>query len=194
MRRTLSLLVIALLAGSIESSGMSFTNLEGEEQQIKVGKPTIIEIFATWCSACKEQHPILAEVYSSFIDMVTLLSLSSSDKDSIETIREFLLDFPSNWSYGLDTDKYFWKEYGVPGSPTFLTFSDNGVFLGCKVGLQQKNELEYIFQSTIEGEKGDICPTVGLENDTPPELIFMSFGLVVVFVLFRLRKRRKVGE
>ncbi len=194
MRRILPVFVIFLLISSSKASAMSFTNLEGEDQEIQTGTPLIIEVFATWCSACKDQHPILTEVYSTLSDSVTLLSISSSEKDSIETIREFLLEYPSSWSYGLDPDKYFWKKYGVLGTPTFLSFSDKGEFLGCTIGLQQKDTLEGIFQSAIEGKVGEKCPTLDSGSKTPPELILLSLGLVVVIVLFRIRKKRKTGE
>src|SRR5262249_340631 len=67
-------------AGAVQGSigEMTVYRLEGEPVSLSkfVGKPTIIDVWATYCPPCLEQRKILHGLDSAFVASVNIVSLS----------------------------------------------------------------------------------------------------------------------
>lgn len=69
-----------------------------------LGKPLVINVFATWCEPCRFGSPDLARLYKEFKDRgLVVIELSAEDpKTSKETVREwawtFRLPYPVGWA------------------------------------------------------------------------------------------------
>ncbi len=82
-----------------------------------MSKITLLEFFADWCSACKEQDPILTE-------------LERDIGNKVEVVR-----------VGLSENKDMFDEFGIQATPTIILIKDDNV-IKKYVGVTSKNELE----------------------------------------------------
>jgi cytochrome c biogenesis protein CcmG/thiol:disulfide interchange protein DsbE len=78
------------------------------------GKPVIVNVFASWCVPCREEHPVLME-----LTKMTAAPLYAIDyKDSTEAARQFFVELGNPFQrVGADVSGRVaidWGVYGVP--------------------------------------------------------------------------------
>jgi len=103
----------------------SFTDLEGNTVDIKnyLGKPLLINYWATWCKFCLKDLPIVDE-FAQSSDKQTVVLLSD---EPIEKIKQFKNTKGYNLIY-LKSDKKL-TQYGIRQRPAFGYFSATGKHL-----------------------------------------------------------------
>lgn len=200
--RFLSLLTIIIL---VQSQGVSAYGLQGSyldmnEQQVPFsnfeGKLLLVEAFATWCSHCQDEHEELGKLWEKYSDSLQILSLSVASDDTLTTVRDYLLGYPSNWDVGLDIDDNFKNNYGISGFPALLFFDNQGEVLSCHLGERSFEDLS----SDVEGIIADTDAYVN-SHDTSCELdpfvqFFQSpFFIILVFlgltlIILLIKKKR----
>lgn len=86
--------------------------------QMLAGRPTLINIWASWCVACREEHPLLLELSNQ----QALPIIGFNYKDDREDARQWLQRFGDPYSdVAVDEDGRAGIEWGVYGVPeTFL--------------------------------------------------------------------------
>ena len=73
---------------------LEFTTLSGTEFNLQKlrGKPVIIHFWATWCSACRQEMPLLSQFYQKHrvhLEMVALSADRRRDRDlAIKSLKE----------------------------------------------------------------------------------------------------------
>lgn len=95
------------------------------------GKPFVLNFWATWCKPCKEELPLLTELWKTFEeDGVQVVGVAASDTrdeiNSLPSVPPYLLVIDEDGGVGA---KY--KTMSIP--ETFL-FDENGVLLHHKKG------------------------------------------------------------
>lgn len=94
-------------------------------QDLKAGKVTVVNIWASWCAPCRQEHPLLVELARD--PRVTLVGINY--KDTPENARRFLgalgnpfarVGADSTGRVGID-----WGVYGVP--ETFIVAGDGTI-------------------------------------------------------------------
>jgi cytochrome c biogenesis protein CcmG, thiol:disulfide interchange protein DsbE len=82
--------------------------------QLAQGKVTVVNIFASWCGPCRDEHPLLMEL--SKRDDIQLFGINNKDKPS--AAFAFLAELGQPYdAVGADTDgrtSIDWGGYGVP--------------------------------------------------------------------------------
>lgn len=103
----------------------SFTDLEGNTADIKdyLGKPLLINYWATWCKFCLKDLPIVNS-FAQSTDKQTVVLLSD---EPIEKIKQFKNTRDYNLIY-LKSDKKL-TQYGIRQRPAFGYFSAAGKHL-----------------------------------------------------------------
>ena len=88
------------------------------------GQVWVLNVWASWCSACREEHPVLLELGRSKV--TTLIGLDYKDKrsDALQILREqgnpyVLTAFDGNGRIGID--------YGVYGVPETYVIDKEGI-------------------------------------------------------------------
>ena len=99
--------------------------LPGLDSARFAGKVTLVNVFASWCVPCREEHPVLmALADDGRFDLVAL-----NYKDRPENARRFLGDFGNPFSAIGSDEKgrtaIDWGVYGVP--ETFLVGRDGAI-------------------------------------------------------------------
>ena len=128
-----------------EAPYFELQNQKGEIVSLKdfEGKPTFIDIWATWCAPCIEEIPSLKELQKKFPD-VNFVSISIDKKDKIENWKKFLDDKNLNESIQLIAfqDETFKNNYGISGIPRFILIDKYGDFIDADAKRPSNPDLE----------------------------------------------------
>lgn len=92
-------------------------------------KPTLLVFWASWCSHCQREMPVITRIYKSFKDK-GLNVIGISVDDSITNARRFTGQyspgFPNVYA-GTDRGMDMVKTYGVTGVPTVYILNKGGI-------------------------------------------------------------------
>lgn len=114
---------------SIIKNSISFKTLYSEEKiflnDLLKEKPyNLINIWASWCAPCKEEHPYLIEL--SFNDRINIVGINY--KDNIKNAKNFLFDLGNPYKEVLvDNSGVKSIELGAIGVPETYLLKDNKI-------------------------------------------------------------------
>ena len=114
---------------SIIKNNISFKTLYSEEKiflnDLLKEKPyNLINIWASWCAPCKEEHPYLIEL--SFNDRINIVGINY--KDNIKNAKNFLFDLGNPYKKVLvDNSGVKSIELGAIGVPETYLLKDNKI-------------------------------------------------------------------
>ncbi len=107
-------------------------DLEGNPVSLKdfKGKPILLNFWATWCEACKEELPSMQRLYEHLKPMgieIVAISIDRSNKDRIKQyVKEYGLTFPILW----DPKQTARRGYFIMGLPTSYLVDSEGKLQG----------------------------------------------------------------
>jgi cytochrome c biogenesis protein CcmG/thiol:disulfide interchange protein DsbE len=105
------------------------------------GKVWVLNVWASWCTACREEHPVLSEFAKTGVVPVYGLNYKDQRADAIAWLKRF--GDPYQVSL-VDTDGKVGIDYGVYGVPETFLIDKAGVIRYKQIGpltvqaLQQK--------------------------------------------------------
>jgi thiol-disulfide isomerase/thioredoxin len=104
------------------------------------GKPVVLEVFASWCGACRRAAPVLAEAHRSHSpDEVKFVGVSLDDSMS-DALR-----VKERWGIPYDValdDGSVSRGYKVSLLPTLVVIGRDGMVRHTTTGVPSKSELE----------------------------------------------------
>jgi DsbE subfamily thiol:disulfide oxidoreductase len=91
------------------------------------GKPVVLNFWASWCTPCREEFPLLKEANDRYRDDgLEIIGISYRDID--DDARRFADDEGADWLLGFDEDNEVAQEYGVRPIPqTFFIDRDGNI-------------------------------------------------------------------
>jgi len=124
--------VLAAVAVSVLTSGASGGTAERAAQPFSLarlgspaaqvalaqdtGRPVIVNFFASWCTACRAETPLLARFYRAHHGRVLIIGVDSNDHDSAAALR-FLREHGVTYPVGYDPSASVAVAYGVQALP-----------------------------------------------------------------------------
>lgn len=113
---------------------MQFSSLEQQQISLKrfVGKPTVVNLWASWCPPCHREMPVLAQAQKDFqqFNFVMLNQGESSEK-----VQAYLNKNQFSFQHVLlDTQGEFAKEMKMFGLPSTLFFNAQGQLVDRHMG------------------------------------------------------------
>ena len=116
------------LPGQLNSKGAQLPGFS--QQSLKSGHVSLVNIFASWCAPCQQEHKFLMQIAADqalAAKGVTLYGLAYKDKD--ENTRAFLQKSGNPYaSIGVDSSGRTGIDFGVYGVPeTFIIKNDGTV-------------------------------------------------------------------
>jgi thiol-disulfide isomerase/thioredoxin len=102
------------------------------------GKPVVIEVFASWCGACRRATPTLAEAYRAHGANATFLGVS------VDPRREDVLAAKNDWGIPFDVaqdDGSVARAYKVSRLPTVIVIGADGVVRHVTTGTASPSEI-----------------------------------------------------
>ncbi|MEE2680779.1 MAG: TlpA disulfide reductase family protein [Planctomycetota bacterium] len=123
-------------------ASLSFQDLQGESVSMEryLGKPVLVEVWATWCAPCRANRKILASAQDRLAEHAGLVSLSV-DRGGARVVNQFLKNEHiegSRWTELLATDPRFREVISShdtrPTIPKLIYISPNGSVVDIEYG------------------------------------------------------------
>ena len=142
--------VNVLMNNQTAGKGIDVSNFEGEPEtlNLQLGKPVIINFWASWCPPCRREMPILQDAQQQHRDMKFIFVNQSEapavaraflSKQNIE-IKNVYYDFSGRSA----------KELGAYGLPTTLFYNSEGKLINSHMGELSEASLQHYLQPFLE--------------------------------------------
>ncbi len=96
------------------------------------GKPVIVNVWASWCSPCRTETPLLERAWRQHNESVVILGVAS--RDVRPSAAAFLEEFGVTYPTLFDDSGAIRSALGVRGFPTTYIFNANGELQSTIVG------------------------------------------------------------
>lgn len=109
------------------------------------GKMVIINFWASWCVPCRDEAPILQDVWERYRERgVVLVGVAYLDveRDSLAFIEEFGITYPN----GLDIGEKIAGQYRVQGVPETFIVNQDGEIVAFYAGPAKEGQLDAILE------------------------------------------------
>ena len=107
------------------------TGVEGFDTASLKGEVTVVNVFASWCIPCREEHPMLEKLKAE----TGVRMFGINQKDAPENAASFLAELGNPYDrIGGDTDNRVSIDWGVYGVPETFVVNAEGVITYKHVG------------------------------------------------------------
>jgi len=139
--------LIGLPAPQTDLPPLEGVNLPGLESKNFSGKVTLVNVFASWCAPCREEHPVLLGLSQD--KRFTLAALNY--KDQPENARRFLGDLGNPYqAIGVDPAGRAAIDWGVYGVPETFVIGKDGKIAYKHVGPLTADSVRALLLPQIE--------------------------------------------
>lgn len=111
-----------------------------------VGRPILINFWATWCGPCRQEMPEIVHHANTNQELVVI---AVNVQESVETIAVFATDFDMNLLVVRDTDAEIRDLYQVRGMPTTVFIDRTGQVSTYREGVMTAEMLEELLTPII---------------------------------------------
>ena len=129
------------------------TNLEHKSENLSdyLGKPILINFWATWCTPCRYEMPLFEQYARKYDSQLVILAvnLQQTDTEVTDYVNELGITFPIL----LDLDGSISQMYRVQGLPTSYFINSEGRINDIHIG------------SITEQQLSDYLERIGISND-----------------------------
>lgn len=92
--------------------------------QDMAGQVWLLNVWASWCAACRQEHPALMELAESGLVPIVGLNYKDGRKEGMDWLRQFGNPYVVS---AFDSDGRVGIDYGVYGVPETFVIDGNGV-------------------------------------------------------------------
>jgi len=89
-----------------------------------VGKPLLLEFWATWCPPCRKSIPHLNEIYAKYKERGLVIIGVTDEETSV--VEPFMQKIPMNYSVAIDAKGKLGTGFGIEGIPHALLVNKAG--------------------------------------------------------------------
>ena len=95
-----------------------------------LGRPVVVNFWASWCVPCKDEQPALNAVWQNYRDRVVFLGVDIQDtqRDALNFLRQYTMAYPAV----SDPQGTVYINYGVVGMPETYLITRQGM-IGRKI-------------------------------------------------------------
>lgn len=132
-----------------------FTVLDYDGNEVKlsdyIGKPVVLNFWATWCYYCKMEMPDFNEAYGKYPD-VQFLMVNATDgvQETVETAKDYVEKEEYEFDVFFDTNREAVINYAVTGFPCTYFIDAEGNLTARAAGMIDMNTLEKGIQMITE--------------------------------------------
>lgn len=125
-----------------------FTVLDKDGKEVSlsdfIGKPVVINFWATWCFYCKEEMPDFNKSYLEHSDEVVYLMINATDgvQETKEAANAYVSENGLSFDIYYDTTGKAAEAFGVIALPSTILVNDEGRVIGKQMGLVDYKTLE----------------------------------------------------
>ena len=122
-----------------------FTVVDGNGKSVKlsdyVGKPIVLNFWASWCGPCKSEMPEFQQVFAEMGEQVQFLMVNATVSDTMANAKSFISQYGYTFPVVFDTRGEALYIYGVDAFPTTFFLDKTGTVAGYAVGAISKDTL-----------------------------------------------------
>ncbi|MFC5444652.1 DsbE family thiol:disulfide interchange protein [Rhizobium halophytocola] len=123
--------LIGTRAPALALAPLDGSNLPALTTAAIAGKLTVVNVFASWCIPCREEHPLLKELAKD--PRINLVAINYKDRS--DNALRFLGELGNPYkAIGIDPDGKAAIDWGVYGIPESYLVAPDGTILYKKVG------------------------------------------------------------
>jgi len=133
------------------------------------GKPTLLEVFATWCPHCQNETAVLDRIYAKYGSKVNVVSVSGApdnmDRSAPESqadVVAFATKYKATYPIAFDPNLDVAHQYLQGGFPTFVLIGANGTIVAIRDGEIPEADLARALDAVANGRTPD--PKMGLKG------------------------------
>ncbi len=104
------------------------------------GKPVLVNFWATWCTPCREEMPIMQEVYEQYRARGLAILAVNMEEDEAR-VGQWIEQGGYTFTFVLDSDGQQVKRYNVNAAPTSYFIGRDGVIRDLKLGAISPSEM-----------------------------------------------------
>ncbi len=121
-----------------------------------IGKPTIVNFWASWCGPCQMEMPDFDEKYKELGEEVNFLMVNMTDgsQETLESAKKFIENSGYSFPVYFDTDLDAAYTYGVNSIPATYFIDAEGHAIARGQGMIDAETLQYGIDM-ISGESGE---------------------------------------
>ena len=126
-----------------------FTVYDGDGNPVKLsdflGKPVVLNFWASWCGPCKNEMPEFDEVWQEYGGEVAfvMVNLTDGSYETLDTAKEFLAGAGYGFPMYFDTGSEGANAYGISSIPTTYLIDAEGYVVAYATGSIDKDTLLY---------------------------------------------------
>jgi thiol-disulfide isomerase/thioredoxin len=116
------------------------------------GRPVVIDFWATWCTPCEFQIPVLNELEERYGERVEVIGIAV-DVDGREVVEPFAAEHGIRYRILLG-DEGLAQRYGAVGFPSLYVIRADGAIDSSHVGLVEPEALEEAVEAALRAGPG----------------------------------------
>ena len=114
------------------------------------GKVVVLNFWATWCSPCKSEMPLLQRWYQG-VKRKGVVVLGVDQQEGRKDVSPFVQQVHVTYPIALDTDGVASAQYDVAGLPTTLVIDRHGIVRSFKPGILDASYLQSQVRAVVDG-------------------------------------------
>ncbi len=126
---------------------IDFTMLNAEGETIAfselLGKPVILNFWATWCGPCQSEMPHIQEAYEQYGEDINfvLVNLTDGKRDTLEGVKSFIEENGYTVPVYFDTEMKGAYSYGAYSIPLTYFMDAQGAVVSGRLGAMTREDL-----------------------------------------------------
>lgn len=96
------------------------------------GRPTVVNLWATWCGPCREEMPVLQDAYERHAGEILFVGVDTRDQP--ERAVDFLREVGVTYPQVVDGDGRLLDGMGIRGLPVTIMLDADGIIVGQHIG------------------------------------------------------------
>ena len=116
----------------------------------EIGKPVVLNFWASWCGPCRIEAPALTDLYTKYEGQLEIYAINLTDTDSVESAQKFADEYNFSFPVLLDMDGQVGSAYQIQAVPTTYFVNEKGVIVDQVIGFASPEHLEEQFRLLME--------------------------------------------